>query len=112
MGSDDPITGVATTPSTRTLAPTFTDFARPGRMPTSYLVVDVSSTVTSTPVAVANVKPVADVASTMPVAPPGSGPDTGAVGGVAVGVAVAVAVAEGVAAAAADVTPTPARPAA
>ncbi|MFE4952576.1 hypothetical protein ACFRCW_00335 [Streptomyces sp. NPDC056653] len=49
-------------------------------------------TVTSTPVAVAKVKPDVDVVSTMPVAPPAAGPDTGPppVGG-AVGEDVAVA---------------------
>jgi hypothetical protein len=49
-------------------------------------------TVTSTPVAVAKVKPDVDVVSTMPVAPPAAGPDTGPPpGGVAVGEDVAVA---------------------
>ncbi|MFB7312184.1 hypothetical protein [Streptomyces sp. NPDC056192] len=52
-------------------------------------------TVTSTPVAVTKVKPDVDVVSTMPVAPPAAGPDTGPppVGrlGIAVGEDVAVA---------------------
>jgi hypothetical protein len=57
-----------------------------------YFVEDVSATVTSTPVAVAKVKPDVDVVSTMPVAPPSAGPDRGPPpGGVAVGEGVAVA---------------------
>jgi hypothetical protein len=49
-------------------------------------------TVTSTPVAVAKVKPDVDVVSTMPVAPPADGPATGPPPvGVAVGKGVAVA---------------------
>jgi hypothetical protein len=47
-------------------------------------------TVIFTPSAVEKVKPDVDVASTMPVAPPGSGPERGPVGGVVVAEGVAV----------------------
>jgi hypothetical protein len=59
---------------------------------------DVSSTVTSTPVAVDMVKPDVDVVSTMPVAPPAAGPDRAPppdpAGGVGVAVGEDVAMAE------------------
>jgi hypothetical protein len=70
---------------------------------------DVSSTFTSTPVAVDRVKPDVDVVSTMPVAPPGSGPDRGPPDRVGVGVGEVVA-ADEAKSAAADV-PAPVSPA-
>jgi hypothetical protein len=70
---------------------------------------DVSSTFTSTPVAVDRVKPDVDVVSTMPVAPPGSGPDRGPPDRVGVGVGEVVA-ADDEKSAAADV-PAPVSPA-
>jgi hypothetical protein len=83
---------LSTVPRTRTLAPFFTALAEARRVPFSYFVEDASVTVTSTPVAVAKVKPDVDVVSTMPVAPPADGPATGPPPvGVAVGEDVAVA---------------------
>ena len=63
---------LSTVPRTRTLAPFLTAFAEAPWI----FVADVSSTVTSTPVAVDRVKPDADVVSMMPVAPPAAGPLT------------------------------------
>jgi hypothetical protein len=80
---------LSTVPRTRTLAPFFTALAEARWVPFSYFVEEASVTVTSTPVAVAKVKPDVDVVSTMPVAPPADGPATGPPVGVAVGVAVA-----------------------
>ncbi|MET9582719.1 hypothetical protein ABZY10_06295 [Streptomyces sp. NPDC006539] len=68
---------LSTVPRTRTLAPFFTARAEARWVPLVYFVEDASVTVTSTPVAVAKVKPDEDVVSTMPVAPPAAGPDTG-----------------------------------
>ncbi|MFE5110504.1 hypothetical protein [Streptomyces sp. NPDC056663] len=86
---------LSTVPRTRTLAPFFTARAEARWVPLVYFVEDASVTVTSIPVAVAKVKPDVDVVSTMPVAPPAAGPDTGPppVGrlGLAVGEDVAVA---------------------
>src|SRR6266568_3913298 len=58
-------------PRTRTLVPLRTAPAGPPTIP----VVEVSAMLTTTPVAVVMVKPEAEVAPTMPVAPPSAGPD-------------------------------------
>jgi hypothetical protein len=85
---------LSTMPNTRTLVPFFTALAGAPWV----FVADVSSTVTSTPVAVVMVKPEADVVSTMPVAPPVAGPDLAPPpdppGGVDVAVGAGVAVVE------------------
>jgi hypothetical protein len=60
-----------TRPRTRTLVPVRRSRAAPPRI----FVLDVRSTVTSTPVHVWMLKPDADVLSMMPVAPPSAGPD-------------------------------------
>jgi hypothetical protein len=89
---------LSTVPRTRTLAPFFTALAEAEWVPFLYFVEDASVTVTSTPVAVAKVKPDVDVVSTMPVAPPAAGPDRAPppdpAGGVNVAVGEDVAVAE------------------
>jgi hypothetical protein len=76
--------------------------------PSTVLVEEVSSTVTSTPVAVFMVKPEAEVASMMPVEPPSAGPATGAPPGGA-GVVAAVAVPEA-ASTTADASPAASHP--
>jgi hypothetical protein len=62
-----------TRPRTRTLVPVRRSRAGPPRI----FVLDVRSTVTSTPVHVWMLKPDADVLSMTPVAPPSAGPDRG-----------------------------------
>src|SRR5258708_36000393 len=79
-----------TVPTTRTLAP----FVTARAVAPWIFVADVSSTVTSTPVAVDMVKPDVDVVSMMPVEPPAAGPDRAPVE-VGVGTGEDVAVAEG-----------------
>jgi hypothetical protein len=93
-----------TSPRTRTLVP----FRRSRAGPPWIFVLDVRSTVTSTPVHVWMLKLDADVLSMMPVAPPSAGPDRGWPDRVGDGVGVAEAEDEDGDKVAAFATPAPA----